>query len=63
VSGRDPKMKRFRVFVLALAAVASSFAIVSPAQASCHEYIEGRCLENDVCSVVGRAGGAMNCIM
>ena len=48
-------MLKVRSLILtALLAGSSLVAFAAPASATCHEYIEGRCLENDVCAVVSR---------
>ena len=54
-------MKVRTLILSALVAVTSSLAFASPASASCTEWIEGRCLENDVCAVVSKVRPT-NCI-
>jgi hypothetical protein len=41
-------------FASALLMVATVIITAAPASASCREYIEGRCLENDVCAAVSK---------
>jgi hypothetical protein len=56
-------MRHIKAAILAAMVAGSTLLVVSPAQASCTEYVEGRCLENDVCAAIGRVTGRpVNCI-
>ena len=56
-------MRHIRAAILAAVVAAASLLVVSPAQASCTEYIDGRCLESDVCAAVAAVTGRpVNCI-
>ena len=57
-------MKKFALLVAAGALATAPFALPSPATASCHEIVEGQCIENVICNAVHKVPGTgnLNCI-
>ncbi len=55
------RLKVRTLILSAIVAITSSLALAAPASASCTEWIEGRCLENDVCAAANKVRPT-NCI-
>ena len=58
-------MKKFVWLTFAGVAASGALALLpSPATASCHEIVEGQCIENVICNAVHKVPGTgnLNCI-
>jgi hypothetical protein len=55
---RRVELHKLRVVVLSVVLALPGILIAAPqASASCRQYIEGRCLENDICLAIGKLTG------